>query len=237
MSHPKSVAQSNGLSDSCCFTPPPPKDAGIDAQGYLLLPSPSRTAVPCIKCRDVDVSPGDGRGPDLISSDLPPRWALSNLPTTIPFIDRLDLPPEYDGLQPCDVQIPQLDLALTCATHALPIYPPPLTGRGLTKIFPHPSNNVSRSTSSFFHRQERQFFAKPGNEIIRVRAELDFPPPPRTRARPMGEQRGGYTLPELVWPQQSVKACVRDAAAGVPAPSVQRQPHGGTIAFRTRSSR
>jgi hypothetical protein len=63
------------------------------------------------------------------------------------------------------------------------IYPPPPTGHELMRLFPpqppeQPLFLKQGSTSLYFRRQEHQFFAQAGKEIIRVRVESDFPPPP-----------------------------------------------------------
>ncbi|KAI0043412.1 hypothetical protein FA95DRAFT_1479409, partial [Auriscalpium vulgare] len=89
------------------------------------------------------------------------------------------------------------------------IYPPPPTGHELMKLFPplppdHFSALKPGPTSIFFHRQERQFFAQAGKEIIRVRVESDFPPPDRA---PMGEQQQQPPAPrgkgkDAAWAQQ-----------------------------------
>lgn len=67
------------------------------------------------------------------------------------------------------------------------IYPPPPTGHELMRLFPpqppeQPLFLKQGSTSLYFRRQEHQFFAQAGKEIIRVRVESDFPPStgPRT---------------------------------------------------------
>jgi hypothetical protein len=62
------------------------------------------------------------------------------------------------------------------------IYPPPPTGHELMRLFPpnppeQPLFLKQGSTSLYFRRQEHQFFAQAGKEIIRVRVESDFPPP------------------------------------------------------------
>jgi hypothetical protein len=77
------------------------------------------------------------------------------------------------------------DLDLSDSTPDMPLvrtgkYPAPLTGHDLMAIFPTatPDNfkmHPGRSTSVFFERQERAFFAQPGKEIVRVRVEVDFP--------------------------------------------------------------
>jgi hypothetical protein len=61
------------------------------------------------------------------------------------------------------------------------IYPPPPTGHELMRLFPpqppeQPLFLKQGSTSLYFRRQEHQFFAQAGKEIIRVRVESDFPP-------------------------------------------------------------
>jgi hypothetical protein len=61
-------------------------------------------------------------------------------------------------------------------------YPPPPTGHDLMRRFPpqlpeQPLFLKQGSTSLYFRRQEHQFFAQAGKEIIRVRVESDFPPP------------------------------------------------------------
>ncbi|KAH9966381.1 hypothetical protein BGW80DRAFT_1462356 [Lactifluus volemus] len=66
------------------------------------------------------------------------------------------------------------------------IYPPPPTGHELMRLFPpqppeQPLFLKQGSTSLYFRRQEHQFFAQAGKEIIRVRVESDFPPPAGSR--------------------------------------------------------
>ena len=61
-------------------------------------------------------------------------------------------------------------------------YPPPPTGHDLMRLFPpqppeQPLFLKQGSTSLYFRRQEHQFFAQAGKEIIRVRVESDFSPP------------------------------------------------------------
>ncbi|KAF8498137.1 hypothetical protein F5888DRAFT_223581 [Russula emetica] len=61
-------------------------------------------------------------------------------------------------------------------------YPPPPTGHDLMRLFPpqppeQPLFLKQGSTSLYFRRQEHQFFAQAGKEIIRVRVDSDFPPP------------------------------------------------------------
>ncbi|KAI0000775.1 hypothetical protein BJV74DRAFT_944587 [Russula compacta] len=61
-------------------------------------------------------------------------------------------------------------------------YPPPPTGHDLMRLFPpqppeQPIFLKQGPTSLYFRRQEHQFFAQAGKEIIRVRVESDFPPP------------------------------------------------------------
>ncbi|KIJ18103.1 hypothetical protein PAXINDRAFT_110567 [Paxillus involutus ATCC 200175] len=60
-------------------------------------------------------------------------------------------------------------------------YPAPPTGHELMALFPpaRPANFPEMRpgpTSGFFQRQERAFFAQAGNEIVRVRVEIDVPP-------------------------------------------------------------
>ncbi|KAF8550650.1 hypothetical protein OG21DRAFT_1478454 [Imleria badia] len=61
-------------------------------------------------------------------------------------------------------------------------YPAPPTGHELMALFPAaPPTNFPEMrpgpTSGFFQRQERAFFAQAGKEIVRVRVEIDVPPP------------------------------------------------------------
>ena len=76
-------------------------------------------------------------------------------------------------------------------------YPAPPTGHELMALFP-PAPPIIRlgSTSGFFEREERKFFAQAGKEIVRVRLEVEslahgggggggrIPPPPGSMASP-----------------------------------------------------
>jgi hypothetical protein len=71
-------------------------------------------------------------------------------------------------------------------------YPPPPTGHDLMRLFPpqppeQPLFLKQGSTSLYFRRQEHQFFAQAGKEIIRVRVESDFPPSGGSRT-PKGKE-------------------------------------------------
>ncbi|KIY65314.1 hypothetical protein CYLTODRAFT_424454 [Cylindrobasidium torrendii FP15055 ss-10] len=54
-------------------------------------------------------------------------------------------------------------------------FPSPPTGHDLMAMFPPPAPTLglTENTSGYFAKQERQFFAHPGKEIIRVGFELE----------------------------------------------------------------
>ncbi|KZT21292.1 hypothetical protein NEOLEDRAFT_1139614 [Neolentinus lepideus HHB14362 ss-1] len=67
------------------------------------------------------------------------------------------------------------DVDLTSTGTMTPrVYPPPPTGHELMSLFPPPPPPFMESTSGYFQRQERAFFAQKGKEIICVRFELDL---------------------------------------------------------------
>jgi hypothetical protein len=81
-------------------------------------------------------------------------------------------------------------------------YPPPPTGHDLMRLFPpqppeQPLFLKQGSTSLYFRRQEHQFFAQAGKEIIRVRVDSDFPPPGGSRTTKGKEPA---TVVPHVWP-------------------------------------
>ncbi|KAF8130176.1 hypothetical protein EV363DRAFT_239953 [Boletus edulis] len=88
-------------------------------------------------------------------------------------------------------------------------YPAPPTGHELMALFPPapPANFPEMRpgpTSGFFQRQERAFFAQAGKEIVRVRAEVDVPPPsaddtPHHSAKSRDSSAHGG--PPRTWPQ------------------------------------
>lgn len=89
---------------------------------------------------------------------------------------------------PLDVDIP-LDPERAFATRGK--YPAPPTGHELMALFP-PAPPMIRlgSTSGFFEREERKFFAQAGKEIVRVRLEIDSALPHN-----VGGGGGGGPLP------------------------------------------
>lgn len=58
-------------------------------------------------------------------------------------------------------------------------------------------------TSGFFQRQERAFFAQAGKEIVRVRVEIDVPPPSSDDAMHSAKSRdaSAHGGPPRTWPQ------------------------------------
>ncbi|KAI9449377.1 hypothetical protein BJY52DRAFT_1307745 [Lactarius psammicola] len=62
------------------------------------------------------------------------------------------------------------------------IYPPPPTGHELMRLFPpQPPEQpffLKQGRNLYSRRQEHQFFAQAGNEIIRMRVESEFPHAP-----------------------------------------------------------
>ncbi|KAI0339121.1 hypothetical protein BDW22DRAFT_1400772 [Trametopsis cervina] len=74
------------------------------------------------------------------------------------------------------IRVTDLDLSVTPDMQARK-YPAPPTGHELMALFPPapPVNVGSGPTSGFFLAEERAFFAKGGNEMVRVRIEVDMP--------------------------------------------------------------
>lgn len=123
------------------------------------------------------------RSPSSRSSRSPPDHDMSppssHLPPIQHSVNGAQAPPRRP-LSPSS--LPHLDVS---NGQAMPprIYPPPPTGHELMRLFPpqppeQPLFLKQGSTSLYFRRQEHQFFAQAGKEIIRVRVESDFPPTP-----------------------------------------------------------
>ena len=128
---------------------------------------------------DHDMSPPSSHLPPIQHSvngaQAPPRRPLS--PSSLPrkFFSSLLVDSLFHGKG--------LDLDVSNGQAMPPrTYPPPPTGHELMRLFPpqppeQPLFLKQGSTSLYFRRQEHQFFAQAGKEIIRVRVESDFPPP------------------------------------------------------------
>ncbi|KAG8215192.1 hypothetical protein J3R82DRAFT_8725 [Butyriboletus roseoflavus] len=111
-------------------------------------------------------------------------------------------------------------------------YPAPPTGHELMALFP-PAPPASfpemrpGPTSGFFQRQERAFFAQAGKEIVRVRVEIDVPPPPSSDNAISAKSRES-SGPPRTWPQlhpqhQSPIDPSASPAASYPHPKPPRQ--------------
>ncbi|KAI8990379.1 hypothetical protein BD414DRAFT_506988 [Trametes punicea] len=87
-------------------------------------------------------------------------------------------------------------------------FPAPPTGHELMALFPPaPPPLRPEPTSGYFQREERQFFAQAGKEIVRVRIEIETstgpgisqqlpPPPPPPPAGAHGTSSPTHTLPQ-----------------------------------------
>ena len=128
---------------------------------------------------DHDMSPPSSHLPPIQHSangvQAPPRRPLS--PSSLPrkHLPSFSCPLRLREPKPLDLDVSN--------GQAMPprIYPPPPTGHELMRLFPpqppeQPLFLKQGSTSLYFRRQEHQFFAQAGKEIIRVRVESDFPP-------------------------------------------------------------
>ncbi|KAI9435789.1 hypothetical protein H4582DRAFT_2112234 [Lactarius indigo] len=116
------------------------------------------------------------RSPSSRSSRSPPDHDMSPPSSHLPPIQH-SVNGAQDPPKPLDLDVSN--------GQAMPprIYPPPPTGHELMRLFPpqppeQPLFLKQGSTSLYFRRQEHQFFAQAGKEIIRVRVESDFPPTP-----------------------------------------------------------
>jgi len=126
------------------------------------------------------------RSPSSRSSGSPQNRDISPPSSHLPPIQHPSngvQPPHRRPISPSS--LPHLDVS---NGQAMPprIYPPPPTGHELMRLFPpqppeQPLFLKQGSTSLYFRRQEHQFFAQAGKEIIRVRVESDFPPPAGSR--------------------------------------------------------
>ncbi|KAF9228144.1 hypothetical protein BS17DRAFT_773145 [Gyrodon lividus] len=113
-------------------------------------------------------------------------------------------------------------------------YPAPPTGHELMALFP-PARPTSfpemrpGPTSGFFQRQERAFFAQAGNEIVRVRVEIDVPPQssdelhPGVKSRDQSVHSGPRTWPQLHPQHHSPVESSATSSTPYPHPKPPRQ--------------
>ncbi|KAF8486801.1 hypothetical protein DFH94DRAFT_659708 [Russula ochroleuca] len=121
------------------------------------------------------------RSPSSRSSGSPPNHHMSPPSSHLPPIQHSSNGAQAPPRRPISPSsLPHLDVS---NGQAMPPrnYPPPPTGHDLMRLFPpqppeQPLFLKQGSTSLYFRRQEHQFFAQAGKEIIRVRVESDFPP-------------------------------------------------------------
>lgn len=129
-------------------------------------------------------------------------------------------------------------------------YPAPPTGHELMALFPPapPATLEMKpgSTSGYFRREERAFFAQGDKEIVRVRLEMDLPQGSDRKnghdkgkgREPLGNQDAGSRpfLPQIPSPTQastmgptsthSNTRTPRGPPIPVPSSSFQQSPHG-----------
>ncbi|KAI9465117.1 hypothetical protein F5148DRAFT_168033 [Russula earlei] len=121
------------------------------------------------------------RSPSSRSSGSPPNHHTSPPSSHLPPIQHPSNPAQAPLRRPISPSsLPHLDVS-NGQTMPPRNYPPPPTGHDLMRLFPpqppeQPLFLKPGSTSVYFRRQEHQFFAQAGKEIIRVRVESDFPP-------------------------------------------------------------
>ena len=148
---------------------------------------------------------------------------------------------------------PVVDVDLTHGPEGPPrsmSYPAPPTGHELMALFPPaPPATLDMkpgSTSGYFRREERAFFAQGDKEIVRVRLDMDSPQGPDRKnghdkgkgREPLGNQDAGHRpfLPQVAAPAQTSNMAPvitqsntrppRGPPVPVPSSSFQQSPHG-----------
>ncbi|KAI0697795.1 hypothetical protein BC835DRAFT_1337232 [Cytidiella melzeri] len=115
-------------------------------------------------------------------------------------------------------------------------YPAPPTGHELMALFPPapPVNVLSGPTSGFFLAEERAFFAKGGNEMVRVRIEVDMPLETTNDAEKQ-HQKNHRELPKQ-WPPFSAVSSSSSSSPRSQTLSSPPQPQTSPILDRVPSS-
>lgn len=160
-----------------------------------------------------------------------PRWtrpetsAQPRFPTRYAAPLFREVPADRRDRARADVEVPEDDIP----TQRRRDYPPPPSGHDLMALFPPPpptSLAELRPTSGYFNAQERAYFSRPGNEIIRWEGRRDGRASPRERERGKGKHR---TSPSRMQPHPPTPATVYipPSAHGPPPRSPPTHAAGG----------
>ncbi|KDQ55989.1 hypothetical protein JAAARDRAFT_36783 [Jaapia argillacea MUCL 33604] len=164
------------------------------------------------------------------SSSISPSPPMRSPPSTGKSSSTMPSPPSSMSSRPRRPLSPSSlrDVDLSSNANLGPrIYPPPPTGHDLMAMFPPPPPpNFMESTSGYFQRQERAYFAQKGKEIVRVQVELDVQDSEMVDVQGRGKYPTVSHQPPRGWPAGQSP---HPQSSIAPGPYAHQQPSAASI--------